>query len=79
MYDTFVVDKEGRCCGGGRVIMVSLHSLSIVDTQGVVTGMGMSVFVFEGFGWLGLLGLLAVWLLFAWLGVGTIQVPGRRR
>ena len=77
MYNAFVVDEEGRCCRGGRVVLVSLHPLSMVDAQGVVTGMGVGIFVLEGFRWLGFLGLLTAWLLFVRLGVGTIQVPGQ--
>ena len=78
MYDSFVIDEEGRCCRGRWAVLVSLHSLSMVDAQGVVTGVGVGIVVLEGFRWLGFLGLLMAWLLLARLGVGMIQVPGRR-
>ena len=79
MYDAFVVNEEGRCDGGGRVGLVSLHSLSMIDTRRVAAGGGVGIFVFKGFGRLDFLGLFAARLLFMRLRIGAIQVPGQWR
>ena len=58
--------------------VVGIHSLFVVNTQGVVTGVGVGIFVFEGFGWLYLFGFLAVGFLFTQWVFRMVQIPGRR-
>ena len=77
MYNSLTVNKEGWS-GGGRVIgVIGIHPLSMVDTRGVVTGVGVGVFVFEGLGLLCLFDFLAALFLLARLIVEEIQVPSR--
>ena len=79
MYNSLTVNEEGRSGRGGVIGVVSVHPLSVVDTRGVVTGVGVGVFVFEGFSRLCLLSPSAALLLFTWLVVGEVQIPGRWR
>ena len=79
MYDSFIVDEEGRSHGGQVIGVVSFHPLFMVNARRVVTGVSVGVFVLEGFGWFCLFGSLATGFLFGRWVFGVVQVPGRWR